>query len=351
MYLGESVKITVFGMMLIIIGTIMLNMPFNIGMTVAETELHPNIFPVVYWTFKIINPNKGAVPGEKLYFRVGITNLPNSTIPLHPRTAHLGYSESGYLVVRGWAWNFAWWRAVSVNETYEEVFGRFVLRDDPPIGSRVWGEMGVSVYDGQPSHIYPHFSIIIMPPLAVSTNVDLDLLNLQSKDRWITAYIELPQGYNINKVDVSTIHLNNTVSIDPEFAPVIGDHDNDTIPDMMVKFDRASVISYIRDEGVEYGNATLKITGRLTYNTVFEGKEINEIPFEGTDVVKVIDLLGDINSDGKVDVYDAVLVLAAYGSKPDDPNWNPNADIAPPYGTINLYDAVTMLVNYGKKYN
>jgi hypothetical protein len=36
---------------------------------------------------------------------------------------------------------------------------------------------------------------------------------------------------------------------------------------------------------------------------------------------------GDTNYDGIVDIYDAVLASAAYGSKPGDPNWNPDADL------------------------
>jgi parallel beta-helix repeat protein len=59
--------------------------------------------------------------------------------------------------------------------------------------------------------------------------------------------------------------------------------------------------------------------------------------------------LADVNYDFKVDLYDAVKVLIAYGSEPDDDNWNPQCDIAQPYGQIDLFDAVFVLVNYGKK--
>jgi len=59
---------------------------------------------------------------------------------------------------------------------------------------------------------------------------------------------------------------------------------------------------------------------------------------------------GDINGDGKVDIYDVVLAAVAYGSTPEDPNWNPVADLAPPYGKIDIYDMVTILSNYGKEY-
>jgi len=59
---------------------------------------------------------------------------------------------------------------------------------------------------------------------------------------------------------------------------------------------------------------------------------------------------GDINYDGIVDLYDIVTVATAYGARLGDTNWNPNADIAPPWGIINLYDAVTIVYHYGETY-
>jgi len=59
---------------------------------------------------------------------------------------------------------------------------------------------------------------------------------------------------------------------------------------------------------------------------------------------------GDVNRDGKVDIYDVVLACASYGSKKGDPNWNLYADVAPPWGIINIYDIVTITRNYGKTY-
>jgi parallel beta-helix repeat protein len=59
----------------------------------------------------------------------------------------------------------------------------------------------------------------------------------------------------------------------------------------------------------------------------------------------------DINHDLDINIYDAVRVLVAYGSKLGDEDYDCRCDIAEPYGTINLYDAVLVLVNYGKKYS
>src|SRR5271157_2901638 len=83
---------------------------------------------------------------------------------------------------------------------------------------------------------------------------------------------------------------------------------------------------------------------------------INSIPFsvsQGTlqiDRAPLFSLVGDLNGDGKVGLDDLVLLAQAYGSKPGDANWNPLADIAPPYGIIGLTDLVTMATHYGQHY-
>lgn len=61
-----------------------------------------------------------------------------------------------------------------------------------------------------------------------------------------------------------------------------------------------------------------------------------------------IKLLGDVNGDGYIDLYDAVELSTAYGTHEGDPNWNPEADLAPPWGVIDIYDAVTLSSRYGQ---
>jgi len=57
----------------------------------------------------------------------------------------------------------------------------------------------------------------------------------------------------------------------------------------------------------------------------------------------------------QVNLYDAVTLLKAYGTRGDvcpvPPNWNPAADIdANDLCHVGLYDAVTLLINYGQKF-
>jgi len=118
------------------------------------------------------------------------------------------------------------------------------------------------------------------PPLIEATvDIKPESLNLISKGEWITAYIELPEGYDVNDVNVSTITLNDIVPAEQE--PIcIGDYDIDGIPDLMVKFERANVISYILanvDLTELFEQRFMTITGKLYDGTPFQGKDIIRI--------------------------------------------------------------------------
>ena len=117
-------------------------------------------------------------------------------------------------------------------------------------------------------------------PVIPTIDIDPDTLNLKSNGKWITAYIELPEGYNIQDINASTIMLNDTISAEPR--PIaVGDYDEDGITDLMVKFDRASVISYILANvnkaklfEERFMRVTLTITGKLNDGTPFQGSDI-----------------------------------------------------------------------------
>jgi hypothetical protein len=87
-----------------------------------------------------------------------------------------------------------------------------------------------------------HFKIVDTnlwkaPAVTASIDIDPDTLNLRSKGKWVTAYIELPEGYNVNDINVSSVMLNDTIPA--QLRPTaISNYDNDTISDLMVKFDR-----------------------------------------------------------------------------------------------------------------
>jgi hypothetical protein len=56
--------------------------------------------------------------------------------------------------------------------------------------------------------------------------------------------------------------------------------------------------------------------------------------------------MGDINGDGVVDIYDAILLANAYGSVPGNPRWNPKADLNGD-NVVDIYDAIILAKHYG----
>jgi len=56
---------------------------------------------------------------------------------------------------------------------------------------------------------------------------------------------------------------------------------------------------------------------------------------------------GDINMDGTVDIYDAVLFAKAFGSVPNSTNWNVNCDFNG-NGVINYSDSLTLAQQFGQ---
>ena len=56
---------------------------------------------------------------------------------------------------------------------------------------------------------------------------------------------------------------------------------------------------------------------------------------------------GDIDGDGIVSIYDAIILSGAFGSTPGNRNWNPNADINGD-GIVDIYDAIIFSNHFGQ---
>jgi hypothetical protein len=120
-----------------------------------------------------------------------------------------------------------------------------------------WSNADLSVSSG----------IIELPPVPATISMNPNTLNLKSKGKWITCRIELPEGYDVNDIDVSTIMLNGVV---PAQSRPIGIGDTG----LMVKFSRSAVQALLTpDEETE-----LTVTGALSDGRLFEG----------TDTIRVI---------------------------------------------------------------
>ncbi len=113
---------------------------------------------------------------------------------------------------------------------------------------------------------------------------DPDTLNLKSKGKFVTVYIELPEDFDVSEIDLFSLELNELVPPLPK--PIeIGDYDSDGINDLMVKFDRQELIEVL-EPGKEQ---IVDLTGRLS-----DGR-----PIAGFDIIRVIDKGKNKESKGK----------------------------------------------------
>jgi len=58
--------------------------------------------------------------------------------------------------------------------------------------------------------------------------------------------------------------------------------------------------------------------------------------------------LGDVNCDFIVNMLDLSIIAEAFGSEPEDPEWNEISDTAEPYGEINIIDVSIAAWEFGK---
>ena len=132
-------------------------------------------------------------------------------------------------------------------------------------------------WGGCPTYGQVAFNMIELYRGPVSATVDIDPneLNLDAHGKWITAYIELPSGYDVNDIAISSVELyDDGNSVEAKLKPTkIGDYDLDGAPDLMVKFDRADVAFWFSPDEIK----TLTLTGT-----------VGTICFEGSDTITAI---------------------------------------------------------------
>ncbi len=126
------------------------------------------------------------------------------------------------------------------------------------------------------------------PPLAAIVDITPDTLNKRSNGQWVTAFIMLPAGYDVLAIDDSSIAITGIqgtagstcspdTTVQPRdmgFVPQVGDHDEDGIPDLMVKFNRQLLQGRLCID-----DQTITVSGTLTTGELFIG----------SDTIRVID--------------------------------------------------------------
>jgi hypothetical protein len=99
--------------------------------------------------------------------------------------------------------------------------------------------------------------------------------------------------------------------------------------------------------GIPQPNAACNLT---LFATELADFQANLIPHNTTtgyyDIVP--SPIGDMNFDGKVDIYDALILANSFGTMPGQPRWNNLADLNHD-NTVDIYDAILLANNFGEK--
>ncbi len=138
--------------------------------------------------------------------------------------------------------------------------------------------------DGGVLQVFRFRAEIDLSPLRATVDIKPEALEKKSEGNPVIAFIELPAGYDVANIVVSTVRLcrgtdfcANGVVPGSTPPPRVGDADGDGVPDLRVSFDRAAVIALVADV-TPPATATFTVSGRLS----------NGRPFQGSDTVMLV---------------------------------------------------------------
>ncbi len=120
------------------------------------------------------------------------------------------------------------------------------------------------------------FASLLPDVWIINAVVDMkpERLNLRSRGKYVTAYIELPDGYDVNDIDMSSVVISKIRSdvIKPPIRRTglwrIGDYDGDGVRDLRVRFSRKKLIRLLKTS-----DRRITIAGTLLNGTSFTGTD------------------------------------------------------------------------------
>ena len=150
-------------------------------------------------------------------------------------------------------------------------------------------------YDGLPDPLLDGIDIIGMIDdtdsvqidiiILATVNIDPDTLNLGSKGKWITCYIELPAPYDVRNIDGASVTLNGVAAYlgkegwakaEANGSNIV-DSDADGILERMVKFSRSQVQAILQP-----GQVLLTVSGELNDGSLLEGTDTIRVIAKGS---------------------------------------------------------------------
>lgn len=202
------------------------------------------------WEFR----ESGSVPtGKDEWYRFGVGTSPKGTVIA--KFYDDDYNEIETLVNQTIHQDNEWWVDLLASRLYTDTWATLCVYFDY-VRVRKFADPA------------PSYSIGPEEPLPATVDIDPDTLNLKSNGQWITAYITLPEGYNVEDIVLETVYLDG--------IPVAWSEIQNGVS--MVKFNRTAIQSSVASEP-DYESAPksydlmLTVTGELADGTLFEGSD------------------------------------------------------------------------------
>ncbi|HGJ67471.1 TPA: hypothetical protein ENS27_19085 [bacterium] len=167
-------------------------------------------------------------------------------------------------------------------------------------------------------------------PIPITINIDPNTLNLKDKGKWITCYIQLPDGYNVEDIDLSSIKMEDTFTVE---------HSNIQDDILMVKFSRNELINYVKTLGLTYpADVILELIGEFTDGTTFSG----------SDTIRVIEPMNNKKAPAEAEFA----LLLAYPQPSNPEVWIPyrlGGDVHVKFLIHNANGVIVRTLNLGYK--
>jgi hypothetical protein len=225
--------------------------PFTGGASAASTTLaySGDVWITVSGTGSISTP--GPL-NDAFYVFTDAAGVPITPFYPDPNTT----PDSGILWINGAAAQFSipgWSGAPAYSSLNEYSF----------LANVAAGPIVFGAGDSVPADDTGSFTVDIAMPamIAISPNT----LNLRSRGRWITAFIQLPADLDPRNILRSSLLLDGIVPAAPR-PYSFGDHSGDGIRELMIKFSRSATQALLTP-----GTNTITITGDMVDGTSFIG--------------------------------------------------------------------------------
>ena len=185
------------------------------------------------------------------------------------------------------------------------------------------------------NYLGPNFHAFIKGAIAVSPELNIVPVNVESDKDKCLPMPTVGKGF---LTDINATVVNNGSSAESFAVTVYANSTalgTTTVNNLAPGANVTVTVATWNTTNWAYGHYFLSAATNASYTTFT------------SDLAVWVVIPGDINGDGTVDIYDAILLSGAFNSSPGSTKWNPNADINCD-AVVDIYDAILLSGHFNK---